>query len=206
MLSEDVTAYLETLKDRIQAQKAEFRDLTEHSRSFHSQIEQMKSVKQENEHKLQKSKNDIKRFSGRKNALEQDLAEIQEAGRIDTTSLEVEETDYIDALEQSGKMHDERKSVLEEKQQELKALKKDLTQAERRKDGIENEIKEQEKVLNQFILDCVSRTKEVDRAKKGVQTKEKAVQDVAKVIEGRMAVREEKVEEASRKVSGRQKC
>ena len=160
----------------------------------------MKQAKLSSEQKLLKSKNDIKKYSKTKNDLETELAEIQEAGRIDTTPLENVEAEYVEALEKSAKMHDSYKSTLDEKQSELKELKKDLREAEKKQEAVDNEIKEQEKVLNQFIVSQESRSREEDKAKKVVATKMKAVQDVEKILENQLLIKEEAVIEASKKV------
>ena len=73
--------------------------------------------------------------------------------------------------------------------------------AEKKRDFYDRQIKDQEKILHQYINNCQLRTTNVEQAKKNVLIREKKMNEVVKILENQMIVRQRKVDEASAKVS-----
>ena len=177
-----------------------FHDSNKRKESFIREIEESKSRIQRNESKLKTIRNDIKHYNKKRNDLESELQDIQDAGRIDTTGLEKEEEELKDAILKSSILEEDQKIKYDQYQKEYKILKNELTNAEKKKDNYDRQIKEQEKILHEYIANCQSRVVLVERAKKSVTMREKALNEVVKILENHVVIRQKKIDEASEKV------
>lgn len=129
------------------------------------------------------------------------MQEIQDDRRIDTTSLEKEEEDLKDVLIKSEDIENNCKITLNQNQSELKSLKNEMANSERKKNVLDQQIREQESILNSFIDNSQSRARDVERKRKVVVSREKAVNDVARIVETQMNLRQQRIDEATAKVN-----
>ena len=200
LLVEDVQEIIKALQNRIEETRQIFLDSNKQKEGFQRKMDESKSRIQRHESKLKSIRNDIKHYHKKKNDLESELQDIQDAGRIDTTSLEEEEEELKEAILKSSALEDEQKIKYDYFQSELKGLKSELINAEKKRDFFEKQMKDEERILNQYITNCQSRAVQVEQAKKNILKREKEVNDVVKLLENKMVVRQQKVDEASVKV------
>ena len=201
MLVEDVQEIIKALHHRIEEAREVFIDSNKQKESFQRKMDETKSRIQRDESKLKSVRNDMKHYNKKKNDLENELQDIQDAGQIDTTGLEQDEDDLKEAILKSSVLEDEQKIKYDYCQSELRGLKNELINAEKKKDFYEKQIKDQEKILHQYIDNCQLRTTNVEQAKKNVVIREKKMNEVVKILENQMIIRQRKVDEASAKVS-----
>ena len=75
-----------------------------------------------------------------------------------------------------------------------------MANSERKKNVLDQQIREQESILNSFIDNSQSRARDVERKRKVVVSREKAVNDVARIVETQMNLRQQRIDEATAKV------
>jgi hypothetical protein len=105
-----------------------------------------------------------------------------------------------EALEKNAVMEEDLKVKLDGHQLEMRALKDEVNSVERSKDAINQEIKEQETILRNFIDTMKTRSREIDRAQKNIVLMEKACAIILDLKEKQMRERQKRVDLAKAKV------
>jgi hypothetical protein len=105
-----------------------------------------------------------------------------------------------EALEKNAVMEEDLKVKMDGHQLEMRALKDEVNTVERAKDSINQEIKEQETILRNFIDTLKTRSRVIDRAQKNIVLKEKACAIIQDLMENQMRERQKRVDLAKAKV------
>lgn len=105
-----------------------------------------------------------------------------------------------EALEKNAVLGEELKVKMDEHQLEMRTLKEEVNAVERSKDAINQEIKEQETILRNFIDTLKTRSREIDRAQKNIVLKEKACALIQDLKEKQLKERQKRVDLAVAKV------
>mmetsp|Transcript_12716 Transcript_12716/g.12359 ORF Transcript_12716/g.12359 Transcript_12716/m.12359 type:complete len:1152 (-) Transcript_12716:632-4087(-) len=199
LLVADQKELLVGLTERINANKIAFKEAKEQQNLSYGALDILQSQIRRSDDELRAIGSKIRQQQKRKVDLEVEMAEIQAVGRIDTTNLEEEELELKDALDQLLAPEVEKKALMEEVLGEMKKLKADVNEAEKRKAALERDFKKESSKLEKLVENDESKKREVQRARKDVATKEKAVAYRERMKEDRKVLLQQALDIANEK-------
>jgi chromosome segregation ATPase len=123
--------------------------------------------------RLQETTGQLRVLQREKNKLQEELTEIQEAGRIDTSGLEQEETELQQAIETIKTQCEEAKREQTLLQQELKHKQGIKAEVDQRVRAIEQQLAEQEAKIDEIVTNRANAIKYLERLRRDCEEKEK---------------------------------
>ena len=191
ILTEDTSQYIAVVEERIaQHMAAMMESKNQASAMFHT-LEDMKKTLKNYENQMKTANMACRRLTKQKADLENELLDIQEAGRIDTTALEDDEKQLKDAIIHVTKQIEERQAVEQGLQAELKTCKENANAAQRHWDTLMVEFQKLEKKLQNFLANNLRRAQNLEKAKKNLQQKQKIIDEIKKAENKLIAQRED---------------
>jgi hypothetical protein len=151
LLVADQGELLVGLTERISERKIALKEAKEQQKLSYGQLDILESQKRRSDDELRAIGSKIRQQQKRKGDLEVEMAEIQAVGRIDTTNLEEEELELKDAIDLLLAPEVEKKALMEEVLGEMKKLKADVNEADKRKSALERDFKKESSKLEKLV-------------------------------------------------------
>ncbi len=174
LLARDVSVILANRQQELEDMERELQGYQEVLKQHENELTQCRQAQRSTfDLKLQDIAKQIRDFHRTKNKLEEELAEIQEAGRIDTSGLEQEEMELQQAIETTETQIEESKRELTLLQQEHKVKQNAKAEVDLRVQNIEQKLADQEAKIDEIVTSRANAKKHIDRLRRECEEKEK---------------------------------
>ena len=201
VLASDMSAAIRQMEEEVANVEEELETARRGRPDVRQQESQLNASIRRAEDSLKQCSVDHRSTERKKSELQENLNEVQEAGRIDFTRHEEEATELRESIQNLQQQLTSTQEDSDACKKELSQLKTDKEEAERQKDTLNTLLQEFEKKLHKEIERHKTQKKQIERLKREVSSKSDAFENVKRHVEEKELARDEVVNQARNETS-----